>query len=357
MFESMDFECATTDQLEQQLIANESIRSRLAAVDMSILEELDRRQVATADGSRSLSEWVSSRVDVSLETARNRVRTMRRTTGRSDLREVLADGEMSFDRVAEVSKLPAEVGELRHLDICGVRSVVAKRVRITAADETRSVDDAYLVIQPSLDESWWKLWGGLDGYSGAIVDKALSEAADQLPDLPEEKKMSSGWRKAQALRQICTSEETPPAQVTVIVEAKEATATDGEAGVVLEAGPRVGRQALQAILCNADTEVLARTEDGRYLDYGRKTRTVPPALKRALIDKFHGLCAADGCNSRYRLEAHHKTPWSEGGRTDQADLVLLCWFHHHVVIHQWGYELFGHPDHGRIRFRKPPRPT
>jgi hypothetical protein len=37
--------------------------------------------------------------------------------------------------------------------------------------------------------------------------------------------------------------------------------------------------------------------------------------------------------------------------------VLLCWFHHHIVVHQWGYELFQHPDHGRIRFRKPPRPT
>jgi len=357
MFESMDFEYTTTDQLEQQLIANESIRSRLAAVDMSILEELDRRQVATADGARSLSEWVSSRVDVSLGTARDRVRTMRRTSGRSDLREVLAAGEMSFDRVAELSKLSGEIGHLRHLDIGGVRAEVAKRVRITAADEVETVDDAFLVIQPSLDESWWKLWGGLDGYSGAIVDKALSEAADQLPGLPDDRTMSTGWRRAQALRQICTSDETPPVQVTVIVDAIESAATDGEAGVVLEAGPRVGRQTLQAVLCDATTEVIARTEQGRYLDYGRRQRTVPPALKRALIHKYQGRCAADGCDSRYRLEAHHKTPWSEGGRTDQEDLVLLCWFHHHIVVHQWGYELFQHPDHGRIRFRKPPRPT
>jgi len=355
MFEGMEIEYVTTDQLEQQLIANESMRSRLAAVEMTILEELDRRQVATADGSRSLSEWVSSRVDVSVETARARVRMMRRSSGRSDLREGLAAGELTFDRVTELSKLPQDVGHLSHLDIGGVRSVVAKRVRVTAEDEVRSGDDAFLVVQPSLDESWWRLWGGLDGYSGAIVDKALSEAADRLPDLPEDQAMSAGWRKAQALRQICTSEEAPPTQVTVIVDAKESAATNGEAGVVLEAGPRVGRQALQAILCEADTEVIARAEDGRYLDYGRKARTVPPALKRALIDKFHGRCAADGCNSRYRLEAHHKTPWSEGGVTDQDGLVLLCWFHHHVVVHRWGYQLFEHPDHGRIRFRPPPR--
>jgi hypothetical protein len=47
--------------------------------------------------------------------------------------------------------------------------------------------------------------------------------------------------------------------------------------VVLEAGLNAGSQALQAILCDATTEVIARTGDGRYLDYGRKQRTVPPA--------------------------------------------------------------------------------
>ncbi|MCI0545126.1 MAG: HNH endonuclease [Actinobacteria bacterium] len=49
-------------------------------------------------------------------------------------------------------------------------------------------------------------------------------------------------------------------------------------------------------------------------------------------------------------------PWSQGGRTDQDNLVLLCWFHHQVVVHQMGLELVRHPDHGRIRFRKPEVP-
>lgn len=115
----------------------------------------------------------------------------------------------------------------------------------------------------------------------------------------------------------------------------------------------MGRQALQAVLCDAVTEVIARTSDGRYLDYGRRSRTVPPALKRALLDRYGGRCGADGCDSRYRLEAHHKTLWSRGGCTDQENLVILCWFHHHVVVHQQGFEIFEHPDHGRVRFRKP----
>jgi 5-methylcytosine-specific restriction endonuclease McrA len=193
----------------------------------------------------------------------------------------------------------------------------------------------------------------LEGYAGAIVDKVLSEAADSLPALPEGEKADLGWRKATALVEMCVGGDPKPAQVTVLVDARHGASSDGEAGVVLEAGTRVGRTALEAILCNSVTEVIARAEDGRYMDYGRKRRVVPPALARALLDKFGGACAADGCASRYRLQAHHKVPWSRGGATDQENLVLLCWFHHHVVVHERGFEIYEHPDHGRIRFRNP----
>jgi hypothetical protein len=102
------------------------------------------------------------------------------------------------------------------------------------------------VLQPNLDESWFRLWGGLDGYSGAIVDKVLSETADNLPDPPDGTKPDLSWRKATALVETLTSDEPPPAQVTVIVDAHHAT--DAETGGGLESGVRVGRQALQAIV-------------------------------------------------------------------------------------------------------------
>ncbi len=64
--------CATwtTDELEQELLADEVERSRLAARQVEILEELDYRQVATADGCRSLSEWTTARLDLHPDTAK-----------------------------------------------------------------------------------------------------------------------------------------------------------------------------------------------------------------------------------------------------------------------------------------------
>jgi hypothetical protein len=211
-----------------------------------------------------------------------------------------------------------------------------------------------MVLQPNLDESWWKLWGGLDGPFGSIVDKVLSEAADALPDLPDGGG-DAGWKRAMALVECLTSDDPPPANVTVIVDSQQASPTDGEAGVYLEAGPNIGRQALQGILCDADTQVLAPDGQGRFMDYGRRQRTAPPALKRALIHAAHGQCQADGCTSRRRLQIHHLTPWAEGGETNQTELVVLCWFHHQIVVHQQGFQIYFHHQR-RIRFRRPNPP-
>lgn len=351
----MEWDNLSTDSLEQRLAANRNTRSRLDAEDIEILEILDQRQVAMSDGSRSLSEWLAARMDIGLETSLTLVRTMRRTSERPDLREELAAGEITLDRMEALSRISESVGLLAHLDVAGVRADAAKRVRLTSDDEYRSVDDRFLVMQPSLDESWWRLWGGLDGPSGAIVDKVLTESADQLPAFPDGSRGSSAWRKATALVELATNDDPPPAQVTIFVDADQATLTAGEAGLRLEAGPKVGVKALEAILCDAITELSVRADDGRYMDYGHKSRTAPPALKRTLMDKHQNMCAADGCDSRYRLEAHHIIPWQHGGATDQTNMTLLCWFHHHVVIHERGFLILRHPQHGRIRFKPPDR--
>lgn len=344
------FDHQTTDQLESQLRFDEEVINRLRSRQIEVLEELDRRQVASGDACRSLSEWVAWKLDTGSDTARGLVRTMRRTAQRPDLRDELAGGT-SFDRIEALSRIPDNLGLWTGMDVGQVRREAARRAGSTG-DDFKTGDDRFLVIQPSIDEAWWKLWGGLDGPSGALLDKVLSEAADNFPEMPDGSQPDRAWSKATALVELCVSDTPTPAQVTVFVDASLAAGSDGETGVVLEAGPAVARQALEAILCDSVQEVTARTEDGRYMEYGRRRRTVTPALHRALMDRYLGACAANGCESRNRLQAHHVIPWSRGGPTDQENLVLLCWFHHQTVVHERGFEPVFHPDHGRVRFRK-----
>ena len=350
----MGWERTSTDDLQRLLVSAEEERSRLAAVQLEVLEELDRRQVHTGDGCRTLGEWVGLVLDTTLEDARGLVRLMRRTADRPDLRGALSDG-VSFRRVEALSRIPEDLGLGLDWDVAGLFREAARKARLSATEEVRSVDDRFLVLQPSLDDSSWRLWGGVDAYAGEVIDKTLTELADQLPEVPGEKRLlSAGWKKATALVELCMGAEAPQVDVSVFVTAREAAETDGEAGVVLESGVKVGRRALEAVLCgDTATQVYGITEHGEYMRYGRRHRLATKSQTKALFHKYGGRCGADGCNSRHRLQAHHLRPWSQGGETNLEDMILLCWFHHHVVVHQWGYEIYRHPDHGRIRFRKP----
>lgn len=348
----MDLQLITQDQKEQILVEAEVAIARWRAVQLEVIEDLDVGQVATADGCRSLSEWATARLDLNPDSAKSLVRTMRRTVDRPDLREALAAGEVTFDRVEALSRIPDQVGLLEHLDVAGVLREAAMRARISSEDEYRTARDQYLVMQPSLDESWWKGHFGLDGTTGALVHKTITEQADDLPLLPDGTRGDSSWRKAVALGQLCVSDEPPPAQLTVFVDANHAAGSNGQTGVVLEAGPRIGRDALEAILCDSVTEVTTRGEDGTPMSYGRRTRTIPPTLRRAILHRDGNRCTADGCDSNHRLQIHHLIPWSQGGPTDPDNLITLCWFHHQIVVHQHGFQPYHHPEHGRIRFRR-----
>jgi hypothetical protein len=180
----MDGVNLSIDQREQRLIAAEHEIGRLRGIQMQDLAELDVAQVASADGARSLSEWVSARMDVSPETAKPLVQTMRRLAGRPHLDDQLAAGNVSFDRVEALSRIPEDVGLLEYTDVAGVHREATKRVRISVESEFRSARDRFLVIQPNLDESWFKLWGGLDGYSGGWSTRCSPKPPTGSPTFP-----------------------------------------------------------------------------------------------------------------------------------------------------------------------------
>ena len=80
------------------------------------------------------------------------------------------------------------------------------------------------------------------------------------------------------------------------------------------------------------------------LDLGRTTRTIPPHLRTAVIQRDQH-CAFPGCTQPPSVcDVHHLIPWAKGGPTSLGNLRLLCRFHHLIVIHQWGWTITCHPD-------------
>ena len=80
------------------------------------------------------------------------------------------------------------------------------------------------------------------------------------------------------------------------------------------------------------------------LDLGRTTRTIPPHLRTAVIQRDKH-CQFPGCTQPPSVcDVHHLIPWANGGPTSLANLRLLCRFHHLVVIHRWRWTITCHPD-------------
>ena len=91
-------------------------------------------------------------------------------------------------------------------------------------------------------------------------------------------------------------------------------------------------------------------ERGEPLNVGRKTRTIPPAIRRALSCRDKG-CRFPGCSFKRYVDGHHVKHWAHGGETKLSNLMTLCRFHHRLV-HE-GRVVIQALDDGAFRFVKP----
>jgi hypothetical protein len=102
-------------------------------------------------------------------------------------------------------------------------------------------------------------------------------------------------------------------QVTVHLERDDLGSDDAWKGT-LEDGTRVSAETLRRVAC--DCGLVAVRHDGEALDIGRRTRGIPPAIRRALMMRDRG-CAFPGCTHARFLHAHHHLV-HEGGWTVTA---------------------------------------
>ncbi len=353
------FNDQSIDALEQRLVNAESLIARLRADQSHVLRELAARQVAQGDGFRNLRDWVGARLDVTPETAGRLVKLA--ATRHDEIDNAVSASEITFDRAVELTRLESDdpVAEAAGYGIPRLRALIAARRHRCRETERDSFADRSLTMQPNLDQTRLRLWGELVGVDSVRVEQILSEAADAMPALPDGYREPRKARLADALTNAVIDSATgdgsvAASQVTVFVDARQAAPTNAETGVHIANGPRLGPQALEQVMCNATVEVVALTHDGKVLGVGDRSATIPPRLHR-YVQWRDQACAADGCTSRYRLEVHHIRERSEDGCHDPDNLTLLCWHHHHVVVHGRGFRIDPESPRRRLRFLPPCR--
>jgi 5-methylcytosine-specific restriction endonuclease McrA len=138
-------------------------------------------------------------------------------------------------------------------------------------------------------------------------------------------------------------------QVVVHVDAPVLVNPEQPGQSVIENGAKISAETSQRLACDASRVVMRHDEAGHLVEMGARTRTIPPALRRALHERDRR-CRFPGCGIRSG-QGHHLRHWAQGGPTTLSNLTILC-RRHHRAVHEEGYQVARGPD-GELRFRRP----
>ena len=315
----------------------EAIAETAAMIDaathrfLTQLREFDRMGGWCEAGAQSCAHWLSWRVGMDLGAAREKVRVARALEGLPAIDAALEGGEISYSKVRAMTRVADARNEEALLEmargttgaqlekICRLTRQVREEDGKPSEEEcrryvvSRATDDGMVSIQVRLwpEEAARVLKAWEEVGEGSLADGAVRVAEAALV----------GTAGGGVVR--------PPVEVVVHVDAERLAGHT-------EAGDGISAESARRLLC--DCGVVPMVErGGETIDVGRKTRTIPAALRRALEARDQG-CRFPGCSNRRWLDGHHVKHWIEGGETSLANTMLLCRFHHRFV-HEYGYSI------------------
>src|SRR5438309_4562768 len=343
---------------------------------LDLIREFDDRG-GWGNGFRSCAGWLSWRVGFAPGAAREHVRVARALGTLPRLSQALARGELSYAKVRELTRVATPETEERLLAVgrAGTADHVERIVRgwrrMDRKAEAREADRQHagraLHVYPDEDGTV-RIRGRLTPEVGALLMQALAAAREAVypknvpagtcaPGVSQETPTME-QQQADALALLAETalhhgiDPGAPGeryQVVVHVDAAVLADADQAGQSVLEDGRRVPAGTSQRLACDASRVVMRHDADGRLLEVGARTRTIPPAIRRALHHRDRG-CRFPGCGVRFG-QGHHIRHWAHGGPTTLSNLALLC-RRHHRAVHEEGYHVERQAD-GELRFRRP----
>ncbi|HSE04540.1 MAG TPA: DUF222 domain-containing protein [Methylomirabilota bacterium] len=364
------------DRLGDQIAELSAHLDAATARLLDLLRDFDARG-GWNSGFRSCAHWLSWRVGLDLGAARERVRVARALGALPLLAEALARGELSYAKVRALTRVATPGTEARLLAVgragtaAHVERIVRGWRRVDGHAEAREAAQQHksrgMQVYRDVDGTV-VVRGRLTPEAGALLLRALDAARETLyqrrraaePPVADPA-LEPPTRPQQEADALCLLAETalhheldPGAsgeryQVVVHVDAAVLADPAQPGQSVLEGGSHVSAETSRRLACDASRVVMRRDPDGRPVEVGARTRTIPPALRRALLHR-DGSCRFPGCHVRVG-QGHHVRHWAQGGPTTLGNLVLLC-RRHHRAVHGEGYQVARGPD-GAPRFRRP----
>ena len=336
------------DELDQNIL---TLCTRINAATYELLvmiREFDERAGWVQWGLDNCTEWLAWRCDLSMTTAREKVRVAHALKHLPLISEAFASGELSYSKVKAMTRVASRDNEQQLLEFAlrHTAVTVAERCRELRCGKETSTGTAQrawasrsLRIRRDLERDRMTMTVELPLDAGDLLEKALDKARDDealvIPDL-----VDTAWsvRQADAFVNILNgylSGETGSRNndnylVTIHVDASALAGGEGRAAVPIESVKRH--------CCDGHAVVITETSEGEPLSIGRRSRLIPKSVERAVRARDNNGCVFPGCSNRRFLDCHHIEHWAHGGETGVDNLMLLC-TKHHTLVHEGGFRI------------------
>ena len=401
---------AALDALEAQITRLWGNINAATAQFLALLTEFDRKEGWAQHGVASCAHWLSWQCGIGPVAAREKVRTARALESLPKIAEAFGEGRLSYSKVRALTRVATAATEdtLLHIALNGTAEHVERTVRgfrRVQRDIERTEAEAmhgrrYLDCRRESDGSV-RLEARLAPEVGEMLLKALEAAQAQLDErggdaenagatepaadavpadvsaetprtqsaLPsrwdaapesvsaETPPRSASQRRADALEHIleqflagkCSGSAASAHELVVHIAHDALRDVPESTGASLEHGGKVAVETARRLGCDGALLGVVKGARGEPLAVGRRTRAVPPAIRRALRVRDGG-CRFPGCDRSRHVHAHHIRHWADGGETALDNLVTLC-SQHHRQVHEGGYGV--RVRQGAIEFTRP----
>lgn len=349
------------------------VMSQSQALDhrlLCILRELDQRD--HIDGTPlHLASWLARNLGLGYGAAREKVRTARALGHLPLLDAAFRDGKLSYSKVRAVTRVATAHNEAELLMIAHrsnadeVERVVRRMKQHERLDDVQAMlrqrsltyawdDDGSLVVKARLTPEQGAIWlkalekAEADFESDDEFDVVHADAMTQALEesLNDRPKTSRTSERFQVVIHVPAGTLCHPNQSTTESTTPSGT---GPVAAAIENGPLLHPETVKRLTCDGALVSMLENESGKVLNVGRRTRTIPSAIRRALQAR-DSQCQFPDCSHTKYLDGHHIVHWSHGGETKLDNLVLLC-RRHHRYVHEQGYSVS--QSKAGFEFRKP----
>src|SRR6056297_1211769 len=342
---------------------------------LELIREFDEREGWGGPGLRSCAHWLNWKCSIGLGAAREKVRVAHALANLQKISDEFRQGRISFSKVRAMTRVATPVNEVELLNIARygtashVERLVSQYRKVKRIEALEAENQRHRLRELSWhvdDDGSYVFKARLTPEQGERVVKAIETAMDE--EFEERKDVSAetsegpatkpesepvAQRRADALERLAdaffgkstgagSSAATGGDRCTIHLHtAPETLSADGETAEaeldvsISTSGARVSAETSRRLACDCGVVHWQEDEHGTTLNVGRKTRSIPPAIRRALKRRDQG-CRFPGCSAHKYVDAHHIEHWTDGGETKMENLVLLC-RHHHRLVHEGGY--------------------